>query len=154
MNATWLEVHRREIRFQLEHDMTGYRKPYFLDDTGRFFRDEVGNKDHNDTIPMRIRFGRTNFGSEFAKHYEGAHIETEYGRTAQLKASIDNGDFNSLGQIKQDVEKIDFKKLNGSEVHGRDINYEVTINSEGEPPAIDGLATYFSFTETTYQPGG
>ncbi len=154
MNATWLEIHRREIRFQIEHDMTGYRKPYFLDETGRFFRDEVGNKDHNDTIPMRIRFGRTNFGSEFMKTYEGTHIETEHGRMAQLKVSVDNSEFNSVGQIKQDVEEIGFERLRGGEVKGRDINYEITINSEGEPPAIDGLATYFSYAENVFQKGG
>jgi hypothetical protein len=154
MNATWLEVHRREIRFQLEHDMTGYRKPYFLDETGRFFRDEVGNKDHNDTIPMRVRFGRNNFGSEFDKHYEGAHVETERGRLSQLKASLDGGDFDSLGQIQQDTEKITFKRAKGGDLSGSDINYEITINSDGEPPIINGVVTYFSMEEITFQIGG
>lgn len=154
MNATWLELHRREIRFQLEHDMTGYRKPYFQDETGRFFRDEVGNLDHQDTISMRIRFGRTNFGSEFIKTYEGVHVETEYGRTAQLKASVDNGAFESMGQILKDVEQIGFSRLRGGQARGRDINYEITINSIGEPPAIDGLATYFSYEETVFQKAG
>jgi hypothetical protein len=43
MNAWWTEEHKREIRFQFNHTMNGYTKPYFTDETGRLFRDETGN---------------------------------------------------------------------------------------------------------------
>lgn len=149
MNAWWIELHRREIRFQFNHNMTGYEKPYFLDDTGRLFRDEVGNRDHMDTIPMRVKIGRDAFGTSAKKKYLGAFFQSEFGRGATIRASVDNGDFKPLGQLREDVEKIDFPEW----VQGRDINYEITHDSIGEAPVIDGPETYYVTTENSYGAG-
>jgi hypothetical protein len=69
MQGWWTEEHKREIRFQFTHTMNGYTKPYFTDETGRLFRDETGNLDNADPIPMEIEFGRNNLGTDQLKQY-------------------------------------------------------------------------------------
>lgn len=148
MNAWWPEYHKREFKFHVNHTMHGYTKPYFIDETGRVFRDETGNLDHFDTIPFEVEIGRSNFGVEQLKNYLGCYVESESARTALLMASVDNGQFKDVGQIIKDVEKIDFANLKG-----RDINYKISHNDGGEPPVIDGIASYWSHLETGYGQG-
>lgn len=145
-NAWWAEQHKREIRFQRTHTMHGYTKPYFLDDTGRLFRDEVGNSDHEDTIPMEVQVGRNNFGSEQEKEFVGTYVVAEDARTTQLAASIDGKQFHNIGQATVVNNKIPFP----DGARGRDIDYKLTHNDDGERPIIEGIATYFNSTESLY----
>jgi hypothetical protein len=97
MQGWWTEEHKREIRFQFTHTMNGYTKPYFTDETGRLFRDETGNLDNADPIPMEIEFGRNNFSTDQLKQYFDA-IDSENARGGIMQYSLDNGAFNTLGQ--------------------------------------------------------
>lgn len=126
--------------------MHGYTKPYFFDDTGRLFRDETGNLDHRDTIPMRIRFGRNNFGNSLAKQYDGVFVDAEKAVGAVLMASVDNKDFEPVGQLTEPVEKMNFKQG----TRGRFIDYLITHNSKSAPPIINGAVTYYTPTETLH----
>ena len=146
LNAWWTEEHKREIRFQFNHTMNGYTKPYFTDETGRLFRDETTNTDNGESIPMEIEIGRSNFGTDQRKVYSSVLVDSENARAAVLQYSIDGGLFKTLGQITNDVEKIIFPQKNQL-IEGRDINYKVVSNDEGNPPIINGLGTYYSITE-------
>lgn len=143
-NIWWTEYHRREPRYQFNHTMNGYLKPYFLDDTGRLFRDETGNLDHMDTIPFEVVTGRDNLGTALLKSFNGCIIESEFARGALLMASVNNGRFQDLAQITGDVQVVKFP-LN---MRGRDINYKISQNSPGDPPVVDGITTYFVEEET------
>lgn len=146
MNAWWLENHRREIRYQINHAMNGYTKPYFTDETGRLFRDETGTLDHNDTIPMQITTGRNNFGDELSKNYVGAVVSSERARGTQVSARVDSGEWKPLGQIFKPNHKLTFP----DGVRGTDVNYNFTHNSRGATPIIDGVTTYYSREELTF----
>ena len=127
--------------------MNGYTKPYFTDDTGRLFRDETGNLDNADTIPMEIEVGRSNLGTDQSKGFHSVLVDSEKARGTILQYSIDGGRFKTLGQITEDVEKLVFPQ--GSQlIEGRDINWKFSHNDEGDAPVINGLAVYFTVNET------
>jgi len=146
MNAWWTEEHKREIRFQFNHTMNGYTKPYFTDETGRLFRDETGNLDNFDTIPMEIEFGRNNFGTDQLKLYMTVLIDSENARGAILQAALDDGPFNTLGQLTEVSTKISIQTRQDAQEY-RDINYKIVDNSLGDPTAVNGLSTIFKIQE-------
>lgn len=146
MNAWWIEEHKREIRFQFNHTMNGYTKPYFTDDTGRLFRDETGNLDNADTIPMEVEVGRSNFGTDQTKNYASALVDSENARLGTLQYAIDNGAFRTLGQTTEAVTKMVFRQ-GGQLIEGRDVNYKFVHNDPGAPPVYNGQSTYHSVTE-------
>lgn len=146
MNAWWPEEHKREIRFQFNHTMNGYTKPYFTDETGRLFRDETGLLDNQDTIPMEIEFGRNNFGTDQLKTYMSILADSENARGAILQYSLDNGPFNTLGQLTDTSTKISLP-TRGQLAEGHDINYKLVDNTPGDPTAFNGLSTIFKIQE-------
>lgn len=146
LNNWWPEEHKREFRFQFNHNMNGYTKPYFTDETGRLFRDETGNLDNGESIPMEIEFGRSNFGTDQGKNYASAMIDTEDARGMVLQYSLDGGDFQTLGQITKKIELLVWPQ--GEQlVEGRDINYKIVHNDKGSPPIFNGITTHFSVNE-------
>lgn len=141
---TWsTEFHKREFRYQVTHTMSGYTKPYFQDETGRVFRDETGNLDHADQIPFEIETGRADFGSATEKNYTGCLILSEKAKGALVLVSRDNGNWRDVGQVTQDVQEFKFP----SSFTGRDINYRISYNNQGDGPSLDGIITYFSSGE-------
>lgn len=146
LNAWWTEEHNREIRFQFNHTMSGYTKPYFTDETGRLFRDETGWTDNGVAIPMEIEWGRNNFGTDQAKRFLTCLIDSENAEGAVLQYSVDNGPFKTLVQITQNVQKIIFP-IKESIPTGRDIDYKIVHNDTGAPPYINGITTWTSFEE-------
>lgn len=146
MNTWWTEEHKREIRFQRNHTMHGYTKPYFTDDTGRLFRDETGNQDNNDAIPLEIEIGRDNFGTDQEKKYISVLVDSEQSRNATLQYSLDGGPFRTLGKIDGPVTKLTFP-LNDQLLTARDIDYKIVHNEKGDPPTINGMTTYYAFVE-------
>lgn len=145
-NGWWIEKHKREIRFQRNHTMSGYTKPYFSDDTGRLFRDETTNTDNGESIPLEIEWGRNNLGDDRAKRFMSLLIDSEDARGATLKYSVDSGPFVTLCQITQNVQRVSFP-AGGQSIEGRDIDYKLTHNDAGEPPLINGITTYTTFVE-------
>lgn len=127
--------------------MTGYNKPYFLDETGRLWRDETGNLDGVDTIPFEVQFGRNNQGSELKKNYVGLSIQTEKSRGAQVMMALDNGQFKDIGQITTDTAEF---RLPTSTI-GHDVDFKVIHNDSGDAPSIDGITVYFSLVEFMIQ---
>lgn len=146
LNAWWTEEHKREIRFQFNHNMNGYTKPYFTDETGRLFRDETGNLDNADSIPLEIEIGRSNMGTDQTKKFLSALVDSESARGAVIQYSIDGGPFNTLGQVTDNVTKLLFPQ-GGQLIEGRDVNYKFVHNDTGDPPIINGITTYHSLSE-------
>ena len=146
LNAWWPEFHKREIRFQRNHEMHGYTKPYFLDETGRVFRDETGKKDHNDTIPMEIELGENNFNSDLRKTYTSVAVDSIRARTAYISYALDGGEWHNLGQLDENNKVFTFPH----NMVGTKINYLITHNDSGEGPIINGVSTYYSTDERYY----
>lgn len=143
-NVWWPEYHRREFRFQFRHRMHGYRKPYFIDDTGRLFRDETGNLDHFDTIPFEVEFGRDNFGISLRKSYHSYTVDAEQAVGVQVLASVDGGNFNYVGEVLRKINEFGFP----FDTEGYDINYKYVLNDDTPPPIINADTTYWSPLET------
>lgn len=146
MNCWWTEEHKREIRYQRTHSMNGYRKPYFTDETGRFFRDETGNLDNFDPIPMEIEIGRSNLGTDQVKRYLSVLVDSENARGGSIQYSLDGKAFKTLGKIVDNVQRIPFPQ-NNQLLESRDIDFKIVHNEPGDPPVINGLTTYFTLAE-------
>lgn len=149
LNAWWTEEHKREFRFQFNHTESGYTKPYFTDETGRLFRDETGNLDHNDSIPMEIEIGRTTFGLPQSKIYNAVMIDSENPRGASLQYSIDGGAFQTFNKpITDNITTLMFPQR-GQLPEGRDIDYKIVHNDKGSAPVVNGITTFYSVSEVT-----
>lgn len=146
MNAWWTETHKREIRFQFNHTMNGYTKPYFTDETGRLFRDETGNTDHGDTIPFEVELGGSTFGTPARKTYTALMVMSEAARTMQVQYALDGGAYNTLGQLTDDINKLVFP-TDEQAVEGRQISYKFVLNDAGDPPILNGLSTTYQIQE-------
>ncbi|CAB4176140.1 hypothetical protein UFOVP1522_11 [uncultured Caudovirales phage] len=153
LNAWWTEEHKREIRYQFNHTMNNYTKPYFTDDTGRLFRDETTNTDNGEPIPMEIEIGRNNMGTDQRKGFMSALVDSEDARGAVIMYSIDGGSFNVLGQINNNIEKLVFPQKDNM-IEGRDINYKIIHNDTGDPTIINGITTYYVLIENMVNEGG
>ncbi len=150
LNAWWTEEHKREFRFQFNYTMNGYTKPYFTDETGRLFRDETSNLDNFDPIPMEIELGRDNLGTDQLKRAISVLVDSENARGALLQYSLDGTSFKTLGQITDNVQKLVWSQ--GDQMpEFRDISYKIVHNDSGDPPIINGITTYTSFSELTVQ---
>lgn len=127
--------------------MHGYTKPYFTDETGRLFRDETGNTDNGDSIPMEIEIGRENLGTDLLKTFNSVLMNSENARGAIWQYSIDGGrTFNTLGQITKDIEVMVFPQ-GGQLIQARDIDFKVVHNDEGAPPIINGPTIFHEIME-------
>lgn len=149
LNAWWTEQHRREQRFQFNYNMNGYTKPYFTDETGRLFRDETGQLDHVDSIPVEIEWGRNNFGVDQTKIYNSVIVDSEDAQGATLQYSLDASPFKTLAQqITKPVTVLHFPH-DGQAPEARDINYKLVHNDKGRGPTINGLTSFFGVVEVT-----
>jgi len=148
LNAWWTEEHKREFRFQFNHTMHGYTKPYFTDELGNLFRDETTNRDHIDPIPMEVQLGRNNFGTDQTKRYLSVLVDSENARGAQLQYSIDGGAFRTLGQVNKNVEKLLFP-TGGEIIEGRDIDFKFVHNETGDPGVWNGITTWWTLAEVS-----
>lgn len=153
MNAWWPETHKREIRFQFNHSMNGYTKPYFTDETGRLFRDEVGNKDNDDIIPFEVELGRNNFGTDVRKTYSAVLVDSDAAREASLQYSLDGGQYQTLAQIDKPVNKFPFSTSALPNVEARDISYKIVHSDAGDAPIINGLSTTYQVQERIVDEG-
>lgn len=147
MNAWWMELHKREIRFQFNHTMNGYTKPYFTDDTGRLYRDETGNLDDADSIPMEVELGRDNLGTDTLKNLNSLIVNSEKAQGAVIQYQLDGGNWQTIkDQIKDNVQKVIYPS-NGQQLEVRDINYKIVHNDKGEAPVFNGITTYVNASE-------
>lgn len=126
--------------------MNGYTKPYFTDETGRLFRDETTNTDDGKSIPLEIELGRNNFGSDQTKRYTAVLVDSENARGAIIYYSIDGGPFRTLGQVVDNIQKLEYPK-NDQLIEGRELNYKIAHNDPGDAPVINGLTTYYNMAE-------
>jgi hypothetical protein len=141
---TWApEFHKREFRFQVMHNMNGYIKPYFQDETGRVWRDETGNTDGADTIPFEVEFGTELDNSPLKKNIVGIIVSTENARGAQIMLSVDKREFKDIGQVTEDLTEIYYK----AGTNGRITNYKIRHNDAGDAPVLDGIITFTSQEE-------
>lgn len=127
--------------------MSGYTKPYFTDDTGRLFRDETGNLDNADTIPMEVEIGRDNLGLDQTKGFMSLLANSENAEGAQIQYSLDGSSWATFpDQITDPVQPVIFPQ-GGQRVEARDINYKIVHNDAGDAPVFNGITTYYTLSE-------
>lgn len=146
MNIFSTEWHTRNQRFHVIWTQSNVRNSYFLDDTGKFWKDDTGYLDDTATIPYEWEIGPNNFGVDEEKDYQTVYVYCKQPRDVQVYCSIDGGAPLFLGQCKNYVERFVFPRS----TRGRDINYKFVHNAQGEGPVVEGVSTNYNFTEATY----
>lgn len=130
----------RQFTRHVTSNFNGNRDLYFVSDTGKFCRDNSGNLDGTDPIPLVVRFGRNHSGTSLDKTYQGFYVFGENIAGAEVRC-FTNGNTNkafNLGKLKDNISAVEI----GQDVHGRDINLEIAITGKGDPPAIDGYEMF------------
>lgn len=147
---TWShDIHARPMVSHMRSTISGKKKLYFLSNTGRMYADDTGNLDDTDTIPFIVKLGRRMSGSEQDKNYHGSFVYTENMTGGSIKASVNGEDFKIIGQIKNRIEKVPFSGIR-SQLAGRDLNIQISSNSDGEPPLVSAFMPYFNQIEDKF----
>ena len=116
--------------------MHGLEKPYFGDDTGRFYRDETGLTDNGKPIHFLIETKRYHLGlPEETKTMRRAYIHTQDGHQAIVTVIVDGKDTDIKAQLDKNITSVDL-----GDIQGRDIAFRVTQNNGGEPVVYIGVS--------------
>lgn len=146
MNVWSTEWHTRNQRFHVIWTQSNVRNTYFLDDTGKFFKDDTGYLDDTATIPYYWATGPNNFGLDEGKSYETAYIYCKQPRSVQVYYSVDGSAPKLLGTCTETIQRFMFPRG----VEGREIDYHFAHNAQGEGPIVEGVSTHYSMTEAQY----
>lgn len=142
LNAAWVELHRRDMRDHTTYTMHGYTKTYFVDETGRVFRDETGNKDGDDTIPCRLKLGADDMGYEMNKTFIATYFDTDPASGITVSYSVDGKDYQGIGTLRQKKQDLTIMTPD-NDTDGLDINYILSHNADDSGPAVREVTTYF-----------
>jgi hypothetical protein len=148
MNVWWREAHKRRHVYGLNSSISGTRKSYFLDETGRMFLDEDGDLDWSDTIPWYIRYGRNNFGNGLTKSLIGmyVHSENSSGSVVFTKTSNKQRDWQKVGQLTELISELPIQGVSDS----RDFDFKISGNAKGAAARIDGIEVWFDAKQSNF----
>lgn len=133
---------------QATDDYTGVVKPYFFAENGKLYIDETGNKDDDKNIPFEAGTGPDMFGSEQIKKFTGMLLFSDNANGLRLQASVDGGEFKTVGRITNKVAYFPFPE-NGDNVlpRGVAIDWQIKGSNPGDPPKVEGAVIYYSVEE-------
>lgn len=135
-NSWATDTLNRNMTTAFLHQMHGYEKIYFGDDTGRFYRDETGLSDNGKPIQFLIETKRFHLDiPEETKTFRRVYAYTQGGQEAVISRSIDGGEWQTLGQLGKNVSSFEL-----GDIQGRDIAFRVAQNNGGEPVIFLGLS--------------
>lgn len=144
------ETHKRNMLRHVVSDRDGSRKLYFLDNTGKLFKDDTGDLDDDDTIPYRLLYGRNNSGTISSKTYDGYYIIGHNLAGAKVRVYVDGKpDPIELKAVLLSDGYIQ-AKVGNKNVSGRDIKLEITHNGKGSPIVVEGYAAYLGAEENRF----
>jgi hypothetical protein len=147
---TWtIESVNRKPIIQMTDDYTGHLKPYFLCDDGKLYIDETGNLDGGKSIPFVVEYGRSGMGSWNPKRFDGILIFSQYAIGAKVMASVDGGDFRTVGQIDRNECYVQFPQNGDNKLPvGYSVNIKISDKSRGDPQIIEGIVVFPSVEES------
>ena len=134
-------------------DYTGELKPYFFGGNGRLYLDETGNMDDDKNIAFRGRTGKSILAFPQRKKFYGVTLFTRNASGLRLTASVDGGDWKTVGRIEGETCFIKFSEQGDNVLpSGVAIDWQVSGRVEGAAPAVDGAVVWFAIEEDV--PGG
>lgn len=134
-------------------DYTGELKPYFFGGNGRLYLDETGNMDDDKNIAFRGRTGKSILAFPQRKKFYGVTMFTRNASGLRLTASVDGGDWKTVGRIEGETCFIKFSEQGDNVLpSGVAIDWQISGRVEGAAPAVDGAVVWFAIEEDV--PGG
>lgn len=132
---------------QLEYTFDGNARPHWFDETGQMWVDEEGTDDNGVAIHMEVEPGNDTFGVDEIKKWIGVKIYSHNAVGSKIYASVDDGEFQEIGQILKPVESIALEKI----LKGTMINFRITNSFKGDTPQIDKMVVWFNREEDTFR---
>lgn len=150
MNVWWVESHKRKYVYALNSSISGTRKSYFLDETGKMFLDEDGDLDYQDTIPWYIRYGRRNFGTTLEKALLGfyVHQDAASGATLDVKLPGDNTTWQNIGSLKLPTSRLEVPGT--KQLDARDFDFKISGNQKGTAARIHGIEVWYDNKQSNF----
>lgn len=127
----------------------GIIKPFFVSDDGKLYQDDTGNKDGDKVTRIQIDLGKTNYGTNNDKYFQGHYIYSKYAKGLKIIIRIDDGDPMVVGEITEDWGDIIYK-LDGSnrdKYKGSTIAVSLKGAVEGPPQIITSVDDYFNMVQ-------
>ena len=129
-------------------DYTGDLKPYFFAEDAKLYMDETGNLDGDKVIPFEAGTGPDMFGSEQIKKYTGLTLFTENCAGIRVQASVDGGEFKTVGRIDRPVCYMEFPQNGDNKLpSGVTFDWQLKGSNEGDPPKVNGAVVYYTIEE-------
>lgn len=132
---------------QIEYQYAGNFKPHFFDQTGQMWVDEQGTDDNGQAIHMAPELGNDTFGVDEQKNFYGVKVYSHNSASTKIYASVDDGDWQEVGQITKPVQAILLNKV----PKGTMINFKFGNSFLGDTPQIDKMVVWFNREEDTFR---
>lgn len=124
------------------------QKPIILGADGKLYIDELGDDDDGQEIYFMAELGRTNFGTEGKKQFEGLFIYSENAKGLSVMAASGTGQMKQQGRITEDEGAIKFINTGRDSIgEASTINLRIQGRYRGGPPVIEGIVPYFNSRE-------
>jgi len=127
----------------------GVIKPFFVSDDGKLYQDDTGNKDGDKVTRFQMDIGKTNYGTNNDKFFEGHYIYSENAIGLKIVIRIDNGEPMVVGEISEDFGDILYKITgdNRAKYKGSTIAVSLKGAVDGPPQIITSVDDYFNMVQ-------
>lgn len=126
----------------------GIIKPFFVSDDGKLYQDDTGNKDGDKVTRIQIDLGKTNYGTNNDKYFQGHYIYSKYAKGLKIVIRIDDGEPMVVGEIAEDWGDIIYKiDNNRNKFKGSTIAVSLKGAVEGPPQIITSVDDYFNMVQ-------
>lgn len=127
----------------------GVMKPFFVSNDGRLYQDDTGDKDGDKVTRFQMDIGRTNYGTNNDKFFEGHYIYSENAIGLKVVIRIDNGEPMVVGEIAADYGDLLYKITgdNRAKYKGSTIAVSLKGAMDGPPQTITSVDDYFNMVQ-------
>lgn len=127
----------------------GVIKPFFVSDDGKLYQDDTGNKDGDKVTRFQMDIGRTNYGTNNDKYFEGHYIYSKNAVGLKVVIRIDEGEPMVVGEIASDFGDLMYKITGDNRAKYKGSTIAVSLNGavEGPPQIITSVDDYFNMVQ-------
>ena len=127
----------------------GVMKPFFVSDDGKLYQDDTGNRDGDKVTRFQMDIGKTNYGTNNDKFFEGHYIYSKNAIGLKVVIRIDDKEPMIVGEIASDFGDLMYKITgdNRAKYKGSTIAVSLKGAVEGPPQIITSVDDYFNMVQ-------
>lgn len=127
----------------------GVMKPFFVSDDGKLYQDDTGNRDGDKVTRFQMDIGKTNYGTNNDKFFEGHYIYSKNAIGLKVVIRIDDKEPMIVGEIAADYGDLLYKITgdNRAKYKGSTIAVSLKGAVDGPPQTITSVDDYFNMVQ-------